>query len=53
MTYKEFTELLTPFDHLYNIVIKDGRSGLRGCGKKSAEDFIKLVGKDNVKIFIY
>jgi hypothetical protein len=53
MTYNEFTELINPLDHLYNIVIKDGRTGLRGCGKKSAEEFIELVGKENVKIYIY
>lgn len=53
MTYNEFTELLQPFNHLYNIVMKDGRTGLRGCDKNSAEDFINLVGSDNVKIFIY
>jgi hypothetical protein len=53
MNYKEFTELLEPFNHLYNIVMKDGRAGLRGCDKNSVEYFIKLVGKDAVKIFIY
>lgn len=53
MNYEEFTELLQPDNHLYNIVLKDGRHGLRGCGKKSAEDFIKLAGKENVKIYIY
>lgn len=53
MNYKEFTELLEPCNHLYNIVMKDGRAGLRGCGKSPAEDFIKLVGKENVEIYIY
>ncbi len=53
MSYKEFTELLEPYNHLYNIVLNDGRTGLRGANKKSTEDFVKLIGKTNLKIFIY
>jgi len=53
MNYKQFTELLEPYNYLYNIVLTDGRHGLRGAGKNATEDFVELVGKDNVKIFIY
>ncbi len=54
MDYKKFKELKYPYDYLYSIVsLDDGRTLLRGCNRKSADDFINYVGVDNVKIFIY
>jgi hypothetical protein len=54
MTYEEFVNYEFKHNHLYNIVrISVGDDVLRGASVKSVHEMAELIGKDDIKIFIY
>ena len=54
MNYEEFENYEFKSYHLYNIIrISDGSSLLRGASVKSVYEMSEMVGRDNIKIYIY
>lgn len=54
MTYEEFINYEFKHNHLYNIVrICDSKEVLRGASVKSVHKMAELVGKDDIKIYVY